>query len=145
MILLTKFCLGPHIPYPWHQKTFVLSRIKQFLNPSSRKVFYTAYIQSTIDCTFTLGDSSSDASIRPLVVAIKERRSDGYPSNQQYGHKFLVARVLPLLTRPKIQQTCSHLWNTNRKPLIIYRGFLPKLIMYYWHRQKQMYHMLLVL
>lgn len=49
------------------KKTYQLSRIKHYLNPHARKLFYTAHIQSSIDYASTLWDSASGNAMRPLT------------------------------------------------------------------------------
>lgn len=73
------------------------------LNPTSGKLLYTAYIQSNIDYTFTLWDSSSDTSIRPR--GSDQRKAIRWVSlKPSVDSRFLVARVLLLLTRPKFNK-----------------------------------------
>jgi hypothetical protein len=49
------------------KKVYQLSRIKHFLNPHARKLFFHAHIQSIIDYGSTLWDSASANTLKPLV------------------------------------------------------------------------------
>ena len=49
------------------QKVYQLSKIKHFLDPTSRKLFFQAHIQSLIDYASTLWDSASANTMKPLL------------------------------------------------------------------------------
>jgi exonuclease III len=49
------------------QKVYQLSQIKYFLDPYSKKLFFLAYIQSSIDYASTIWDSASANTLKPLL------------------------------------------------------------------------------
>ena len=53
------------------QKVYQLSKIKHFLDPTSRKLFFQAHIQSSIDYASTLWDSASANAKKPLLSLYK--------------------------------------------------------------------------
>ena len=83
-------------------KVFQLSKIKFFVNFHTRKIFFSAHIQSLIDCGSTLWDSASNNSLKPLhslykralkLILLKQS------SLEQNDYNLL--NILPLHTRLK--------------------------------------------
>jgi hypothetical protein len=83
------------------RKTFQLSRIKDFLNLHTRKLLYTAYIQSAIDYASTLWDSASGYVMKPLI-SIQRRAINSVLLKPKIRHNdFISLGILPLLDRLK--------------------------------------------
>ena len=79
------------------QKVFQLSKIKHFLDQPSRKLFFLAHIQSSIDYASTIWDSASANALKPL----------------QSLHK----RALKLVLLTKLSLSSSHYTQLNILPL----------------------------
>jgi hypothetical protein len=83
------------------RKTFQLSRIKNYLNLHTRKLFYTAYIQSAIDYASTLWDSASGNVMKPLI-SIQRRAIKSVLLKPKIRHNdFISLGILPLFDRLK--------------------------------------------
>jgi hypothetical protein len=83
------------------KKVFQLTRIKKFLNHHSRKLFYTAHIQSTVDYASTLWDSASGNVMKPLVRVIRRAIKAVLLKPKINDGDFVNLGILPLHDRLK--------------------------------------------
>ena len=81
------------------KKTYQLTRIKSYLNAQSRKLFYTAHIQSAIDYASTLWDSASGNAMQPLVRVHRRAIKAVLMKPQINLIDYKTIRILPLNER----------------------------------------------
>jgi hypothetical protein len=86
------------------KKAFQLSRIKHFLNPQSRKLFYTGHIQSAIDYASTLWDSASGNTMKPLISAHRRAIKSVVLKPKIKQTDFVSIGILPLTDRLKFNK-----------------------------------------
>lgn len=81
------------------KKTYQLSRIKHFLNEHTRKLYYTAHIQSSIDYASTLWDSASGNIKKPLISVQRRAVKNVLLKNKLHSNDFASLHILPLKER----------------------------------------------
>ena len=86
------------------RKNFQLSRIKNFLNPHTRKLFYTAHIQSAIDYASTLWDSASGNIMKSLISVQRRAIKSVVLKPKIQKEDFVSIGILPLLDRLKFNK-----------------------------------------
>lgn len=86
------------------RKTFQLSRIKHFLNLESRKIFYSAHIQSIIDYSSTLWDSASGNAMKPLISVQKRAIKTILLKSNISSEDYKKIHILPFLNRLKFNK-----------------------------------------
>ena len=104
------------------QKIFQLSKIKNFLNFHSRKLFFHAHIQSHTDYASTLWDSASANALKPLESSYKRGvKLILLKKNSLLVSDYLSADILPLKLRLE-----------NNKAIMMYKvinGYAPPMIL----------------
>ena len=82
-----------------------LSRIKHFIDLNTRKIFFHAFIGSSIDYASTLWDKSSDNKLRPLNVIYKRIiKQILLKSNSLKKDDYLTLGILPLTEKLKFNK-----------------------------------------
>jgi hypothetical protein len=81
------------------KKSYQLTRIKHFLNSQSRKLFYSAHIQSSIDYASTLWDSASANAMKPLQRVQKRAIKAVLLKTKIHNEDYRSIEILPLQKR----------------------------------------------